>query len=71
MSIKKYVEKSRKFDYKGIMPTEKTILTFAADSELLERLNDFRFENRIETRSEAIRMLVEQGLKDYEKKPRK
>jgi len=53
------------------MPTEKTILTFAADSELLERLNDFRFENRIETRSEAIRLLVEKGLKEFEKKPKK
>ena len=51
-----------------MMPTEKPILTFAIDEELLERLNDFRFENRIETRSEAIRMLVENGLKDYEKK---
>lgn len=50
------------------MATEKTILTFAADSELLERLNDFRFENRIETRSEAIRLLVEKGLEDFEKK---
>jgi len=54
--------------YLVIMPTEKPILTFAIDEELLERLNDFRFENRIETRSEAIRMLVENALKDYEKK---
>ena len=53
------------------MPTEKPILTFAADKELLERINDFRFENRIETKSEAIRMLVEKGLEGYEKKPLK
>jgi len=53
------------------MPTEKPILTFAIDKELLERINDFRFENRIETRSEAIRMLVEKGLKDYEEKKTK
>jgi metal-responsive CopG/Arc/MetJ family transcriptional regulator len=51
------------------MPTEKPILTFAVDDELLERINDFRFENRIETKSEAIRMLLEKGLEDYEKKP--
>ena len=50
------------------MPTEKPILTFAAEKELLERINDFRFENRIETRSEAIRILVEKGLKEYDKK---
>jgi metal-responsive CopG/Arc/MetJ family transcriptional regulator len=53
------------------MPTEKPILTFATDKELLERINDFRFDNRIETKSEAIRMLVEKGLKDYEKKKKK
>ena len=53
------------------MPTEKPILTFAVDEELLERISDFRFENRIETRSEAIRMLVEKALKDYEKKKKK
>ena len=53
------------------MPTEKPILTFAVDEKLLERLNDFRFDNRIETRSEAIRMLVEKALEDYEKKKSK
>ena len=53
------------------MPTEKPILTFAAEKELLERINDFRFENRIETRSEAIRILVEKGLKEYDKKKKK
>ena len=52
------------------MPTEKPILTFAVDPELLERINDFRFENRIETKSQAIRILVEKGLRDQEKKKR-
>ncbi len=50
------------------MPTEKPILTFAVDDDLMERINDFRFDNRIETRSETIRMLVEKGLEDYEKR---
>lgn len=53
------------------MPTEKPILTFAVDEDLMERINDFRFDNRIETRSEAIRMLVEKGLEDYEKRKKK
>ena len=57
--------------YLFFMPTQKPILTFAAEEELLERISDFRFENRIETRSEAIRMLVEKGLKEYEKKDKK
>ena len=54
-------------NYGFLMPTKKTILTFAADEELLKRIADFRFENRIETKSEAIRMLVEEGLKKWEK----
>ncbi len=53
------------------MPTNKPILTFAADEELMKRISDFRFENRIETKSEAIRMLVEEGLKHLEKRPPK
>jgi len=48
------------------MPTEKPILTFAVDNDLLEQINDFRFDNRVDTRSEAIRMLVEMGLKEYD-----
>ena len=50
------------------MPTEKPILTFAVDPELLEQINDFRFDNRIETKSEAIRILIEKGLKESKKK---
>jgi hypothetical protein len=50
------------------MPTEKPILTFVVDPELLERINDFRFKNRIETKSEAIRILIEKGLESSEKK---
>jgi len=57
--------------YLSFMPTKKPIITLAVDKELLERINDFRFENRIETKSEAIRRLVEKGLKDYEKKKKK
>lgn len=53
------------------MPSEKHILTFATDKKLLERINDFRFDNRIETKSEAIRMLVEKGLDHYEKEAKK
>ena len=48
------------------MPTQKSILTFAADEKLLQRINDFRFENRIETKSEAIRLLVVEGFDRYE-----
>lgn len=50
------------------MPTKKDILNFAIDEELMERLEDFRFGNRINTRSEAIRRLLDEALKKYEKR---
>lgn len=50
------------------MPTEKPKIIFVADDDLLERLDDFRFENRINSRSEAIRRLINEALKKYEKK---
>ena len=50
------------------MPTEKPKIIFVADDDLLERLDDFRFENRINSRSEAIRRLLKEALKKYEKK---
>jgi metal-responsive CopG/Arc/MetJ family transcriptional regulator len=50
------------------MPTEKPKIIFVAEQKLLERLDDFRFENRINSRSEAIRRLIDEGLKKYEKK---
>jgi metal-responsive CopG/Arc/MetJ family transcriptional regulator len=53
------------------MPTEKPKIIFVADDELLERLDDFRFDNRINTRSEAIRRLLNEALKKYEKKSKK
>ena len=53
------------------MPTKKDILNFAVDSDLMKRLDDFRFENRINTRSEAIRRLIDESLKRYEKKAKK
>lgn len=57
--------------YLSFMPTKKPIITLAVDKELLERINDFRFENRIETKSEAIRLLVEKSLNEYENKKQK
>lgn len=53
--------------YVSCMPTEKPKIIFVADKDLLERLDDFRFENRINTRSEAIRRLLEEALIKYEK----
>jgi len=53
------------------MPTEKPKIIFVAEDDLLERLDDYRYDNRIPTRSEAIRRLLDESLKKYEKKAKK
>ncbi len=55
------------------MPTEKPRIIFVLEEDLLQRIDDYRFENRIANRSEAIRRLIESGLKSEKvpKKPRK
>jgi metal-responsive CopG/Arc/MetJ family transcriptional regulator len=45
------------------MPSDKPKILFVMDKELLERIEDFRFNNRISSRSEAVRKLIESGLK--------
>jgi metal-responsive CopG/Arc/MetJ family transcriptional regulator len=53
------------------MPSEKPKILFVADEDLIRRLDDYRFENRINSKSEAIRRLLEAGLTAAEKAPRK
>ena len=50
------------------MPTKKDILAFPADADLLKRIDDYRYENRIPSRSEAMRQLIEEGLQAQEKR---
>jgi metal-responsive CopG/Arc/MetJ family transcriptional regulator len=57
--------------YKKYMPTNKPKVLITMDDELLERVDDFRFDNRINSRSEAIRRLINEALKKYEKKNKK
>jgi len=59
------------FDYVYSMPTEKPKILMVLDKTLLEKIDDFRYSNRIPTRSEAIRRLLEEALKKYEKKAKK
>ena len=49
------------------MTTDKPRILLTIDDQLLERIDDFRYENRIPARSEAIRRLLEDSLKRYEK----
>lgn len=50
------------------MPTSKPKILLIVDEELLERIDDYRYANRIPARNEAIRRLIEESLKKYEKK---
>ena len=55
-------------DYRfSIMTTDKPRILLTVDKDLLERIEDFRFDNRIAARTEAIRRLIDEALKKYEK----
>jgi len=49
------------------MVTKKPRILLTIEESLLNQIDDFRFENRINTRSEAIRRLISEALKKYEK----
>jgi metal-responsive CopG/Arc/MetJ family transcriptional regulator len=49
-------------------PTSLVLLIMDSHLDLLKRVDDFRFENRFESRSEAIRWLLDFALK---KNPRR
>ncbi len=40
------------------------LLTFVVEKELLDKLDNFRFENRFQSRAEAIRWLLEWALRE-------
>jgi metal-responsive CopG/Arc/MetJ family transcriptional regulator len=48
------------------MPAEKQKILITFEDDFLKRIDDFRFENRIKSRSEAIRQLINLGLKAVE-----
>jgi metal-responsive CopG/Arc/MetJ family transcriptional regulator len=47
------------------MPTKKPKVLLVLDDDLLKRIDDFRYENRIPARNEAIRRLLEEALEKY------
>ena len=53
------------------MPSKKPKILLIVDDYLIERIDDYRYDNRIPTRSEAMRRLIEESLKKYEKKAKK
>jgi len=44
------------------MTIEKAKILITLDDTLLTHIDDYRFDNRINSRSEAIRRLIESGL---------
>ena len=68
VSSEKIIDVILKKWYLFNMDTKEPRITFLATKELEKRLEDFRFENRIKSMSEAIRRLINEGLKKYEKK---
>ena len=53
------------------MATDKPKILLILDDDLLKRIEDYRFENRVNSRAEAIRRLLEEALSKYNKKPKK
>ena len=49
------------------MATEKPRFTVSVDFQLFQQIENFRFEHRFQTRSEAIVQLIRLGLEDLEK----
>jgi metal-responsive CopG/Arc/MetJ family transcriptional regulator len=50
-----------------VMSTKKPQILLTLDEDLLERIEDFRYGNRIPSRTEAIRRLIDEALKRWEK----
>ncbi|MCF3642998.1 ribbon-helix-helix domain-containing protein [Rhizobium sp. TRM95111] len=51
---------------KGLQKTERVPIMF--DPSLLQKLDDYSFQNRIRTRAEAVRRLVAKGIEQEETK---
>ena len=49
------------------MATDKPKVLLILEEDQLKRIDDYRYENRIPARTEAIRRLIEKGLKQYKK----
>ncbi|MDP1991024.1 MAG: hypothetical protein Q8K00_08365 [Syntrophales bacterium] len=54
------------------MPTKKNVISFVADDEFLKLVDDYRrSQDSIPSRSEAVRLLVEEGLKASDRSTQK
>ena len=53
------------------MASKNPKILISLNKNLIEKVDDYRYENRIPSRSEAIRRLLNEALKQYEKKVKK
>lgn len=53
------------------MATDKPRYTVSVDNELFQQIEDFRYENRYQTRSEATVELIRLGLEQLRKEQKK
>ncbi|WP_288334617.1 hypothetical protein [uncultured Cloacibacillus sp.] len=53
------------------MPTEKPRYTITLDEEMLQKIDDFRFENRFANRTQATLELIRLGMKALEEQQKK
>jgi len=44
------------------MPSDKPLLNFIIEPDLLKRIDDFRFKHRFESRAAAVKWLLEWAL---------
>lgn len=49
------------------MPTDKPRFTLTVGDDLLVEIDDFRFENRFPTRTQAVLELIQRGLAQVER----
>ena len=61
-----HIDYLRVIGYIITMATDKPKILFVADKGLIKRIDDYRFDNRINSRSEAIRRLLDECLKIHE-----
>jgi hypothetical protein len=57
-------------DYSDSMPSDRQLLNFIVEKDLLNRLDDFRFHNRFATRAGAIKWLLDWALEQGAKPDR-
>lgn len=55
--------------YMYTMSTDKPKVILVLDHDIIQRIDDYRYGNRIPSRSEAIRRLILETLQKYENPP--